>query len=770
MSAISNNKRRSSSSKSSSKSSFVGRPAAFPVEPLEARRMMSASLSAGQLNVTGTDYADVINVTLNTVTSRIRVTEQRVGSAIVRATEFVSSLVSRIFVDANNGNDAVTIATNITRPSTVIGSYGNDTITGGGGADVLRGGAGADRLDGRGGNDVIEGGSDVDLVDYSNRTSALNITLDGVANDTGAGGTDNVRADVENVNGGSANDRIVGNALNNYLQGFGGHDSLYGLAGADILDGGVGGFAVYAQNTGNDVLYGGDGNDVVHASDVGNNLVCGDAGDDYLYGYAGHDSVYGGGGADWAASGDGNDTIYQGFGTIVAYAGNGNDIVYGGYGTLGKNWLYGDAGDDRVYGYGNENHLVGGDGSDIVYSFGSGTTWAYGGFGNDDVRGGNGTNVLHGEAGDDLVRGWGTANNWVYGQDGNDRLYGNQLGDFGGASYVHGGNGNDRLYGGRGIDWLQGEAGDDTIVSIGGGSDSLWGGDGFDSFWADADPTDSILDINLFEGLTGTVHRVAWFRNGASRELLGQNLADPTDAGATTNLADRPLFSTAGPARDDIDQGGVGNCGTMAVLSALAWRNPHRIRQSIVELGDGTYAVQFVNASGVARFIRVDADLPGWTAGDGAQGSIWVRLMEKAFAADRSNTYASTASRWMSDVLTNDFGRASTSIASWSSGLDFLLQAKAQLDAGKAVTASTRDATMVNGAPLVRNHAYTVISVSIQYLYIPLVGNVAIGGTMVLRNPWSTDGAGSDGSNDGYVTVSAGQIVGNFTRIESANA
>jgi hypothetical protein len=41
---------------------------------------------------------------------------------------------------------------------------------------------------------------------------------------------------------------------------------------------------------------------------------------------------------------------------------------------------------------------------------------------------------------------------------------------------------------------------------------------------------------------------------------------------------------------------------------------------------------------------------------------------------------------------------------------------------------------------------------------------------MVLRNPHGVDGAGSDGSDDGYITVAASQILGNFITIQSAHA
>jgi Ca2+-binding RTX toxin-like protein len=351
----------------------VARAAAAACEPLEGRRML-ASVVGGQLRVTGTDYADIINVSQVSVSgvTKIRVSEERVGGAIIRIGLFTASTITNgIYVDANNGNDAVTISTSVTKPTTVIGSYGNDTILGGNGNDLLKGGSGNDKLDGRGGNDVVEGGSGTDLVDYSNRTTALNVSLDNVANDTGAGGTDNIKSDVENVYGGSASDRITGSAANNYLKGNAGNDTLYGLGGNDRLRG----------DSGNDQLHGGDGNDILN----------GGSGADYLNGQAGYDT------ADYADrtanlylnpdgySGDGadgeNDNISTSCETVIG--GSGNDYFVGHDGR--NDVFFGNAGNDTMYGEGGDDFLDGGSGDDVLA----------GGLGNDTLVAGTGSDWLY---------------------------------------------------------------------------------------------------------------------------------------------------------------------------------------------------------------------------------------------------------------------------------------------------------------------------------------------------------------------------------------
>jgi Ca2+-binding RTX toxin-like protein len=117
------------------------------------------------------------------------------------------------------------------------GGLGNDLIVGNQNANWLSGGLsllgpdGDDVLQGRGGGDHLTGGTGSDTADYSDRSGALNVSLDGVANDGG----DTIDADVENITGGSGNDTLTGNAGGNVLTGGPGADILNGLGGADTF-------------------------------------------------------------------------------------------------------------------------------------------------------------------------------------------------------------------------------------------------------------------------------------------------------------------------------------------------------------------------------------------------------------------------------------------------------------------------------------------------------------------------------------------------------
>lgn len=367
---------------------------------------------------------------------------------------------------------------------------------------------------------------------------------------------------------------------------------------------------------------------------------------------------------------------------------------------------------------------------------------------------------------------------------------------FGGAGNdkLTGGAGDDRLYGGAGTNTLAGGAGNDVLVTVGGnGNNTLTGGPGRDGFWTDGKTTEKVTDATPDETAGGALHRVDSFYGSAKAPaatakssktktkaksakamklaakkaaapapppvttLAGQNLPDPAltpMASGYENFASRPLFASAGPSADDVEQGGVGDCYFMAVLSSVAKVDPWRLKQTIVDLGDGTYAVKF-NKGATAVYVRVDADLPtigGGTlayANFGREGSTWVALVEKAYAFFRTGagSYKSLEAGWMDEsyAALGATGRNQYAAA----GGDALLAAiDKELAAGKSVTFAIGKAPAESG--LVGGHAYMVDAV--------VKGADGKPVALRLRNPWGVDGYSSkDGVNDGYVTLTAKQ-------------
>lgn len=387
---------------------------------------------------------------------------------------------------------------------------------------------------------------------------------------------------------------------------------------------------------------------------------------------------------------------------------------------------------------------------------------------------------------------------WIDGGDGNDvisidpAVSVNAILKGGlGNDTLTGGAGNDRLYGGLGTNVLDGGAGDDTLVSIGGAAnDKLTGGAGRDGFWLDSAGSELITDASTDETAGGYVHRVTDFAPAkttvtttvtiktkvkvgkkvkavrtlstvskvvaATKDLIGQNLIDPALTKAATGVrsyAGNDLFSATGPVADDVQQGEVGDCYYLSVLASVAKTKPSLLQQSIVDLGDGTFAVQFRKGK-TSVYVRVDADLPTTSngqlayAGTGQGGVIWAALMEKAWAAFRTGSagYGGIEGGWMDESYAA-LGVASASTMS-GSGQQVLAAMRDALAAGKSVTFAV--GTPPAGSNLISYHAYTVVGV-----------NVAPDGKMTslkLRNPWGVDAYKStDGLDDGYVTVTADQ-------------
>jgi len=531
------------------------------------------------------------------------------------------------------------------------------------------------------------------------------------------------------VKAGAGNDSITLDAsvnVNAALSGEAGNDTIVGSSGNDTIQGGANDDSLVG-NGGNDSLVGGAGNDVLNGND----------GADSLFGQDGADSLTGGAGNDFVQGGLGNDTLAGGSGTdVLDYtdhtAAQGVTLNLDGLTTSGMT----------------------GEADALSVDFES----VNGSQGNDSIVGTSGNDVINGQAGLDTVRGLG----------GNDKIYGGA-----GADSLDGGDGNDSIYTNAGNDVLVGGAGHDLLVALGGSTTStLTGGDGADTFWLDSNTTEIVTDASTDETAVGAVHRVSAFQNlgktVVSKELAGQALPDPVLKGSARyfNFKDRPVFSTDGPSINDIRQGAIGDCYFLAQIGSYAFLNPTLIRQSIADLGDGTYAVQFVK-NATNTFYRIDADLPAYSAstlayaGFGAQGSTWAPLLEKAWAFFRTGagTYASIEGGWMGSVATA-FGKSSTwgNTTGDSGALAAVLQQA--LAGGKSLTLGSYG-SQASGSLVVGSHAYSVQSITSD-------GNG--GYTVIVRNPWAVDGYSSaDGSNDGYVTLNYAQFLATFQSYNVAN-
>lgn len=120
---------------------------------------------------------------------------------------------------------------------------------------------------------------------------------------------------------------------------------------------------------------------------------------------------------------------------------------------------------------------------------------------------------------------------------------------------------------------------------------------------------------------------------------------------------DAPLFPHE-PTPDDIMQGNVGDCYFIAALASVAANNPQMIRDMMKDNGDGTVTVRLYDEKKNGKlepiYVNVEKSTPvyklGMTNGSevrssiGAHGSLWVQMLEKAFAA--ANIHRSNKKRF----------------------------------------------------------------------------------------------------------------------------
>lgn len=394
----------------------------------------------------------------------------------------------------------------------LYGGQGHDVLRGLSGNDSLFGGAGDDTLIGGAGADLLDGGAGINTANYSQDSAGVVVDLSlnrGLNGDAEGDQLFNIR----HVQGGSGDDRLIGDAQNNLLQGGAGDDTLVGGQGADTLNGGGGnntasyitssaGVLVNLLNktasvadAAGDVLVAiqnleGSGFDDRLTGDAQDNLLQGLGGNDVLVGGAGDDTLLGGDGDDTLEGGLGADSLDGGLGINTASYANALSAVsvnlQSGVGSAGEA-----AGDvllniQQVWGSNFNDTLTGSDRADTVLG-GAGNDLLQGGQGADNLDGGDGIDTasyatsaaavnvnlstgIHsgGDAqGDTLV----SIENLV-GSAFADTLTGDQN-----DNLLEGGDGNDLLVGGAGNDTLRGGAGNDTLEG-GAGFDLLDGGEG----------------------------------------------------------------------------------------------------------------------------------------------------------------------------------------------------------------------------------------------------------------------------------------------------
>ncbi len=91
------------------------------------------------------------------------------------------------------------------------------------------------------------------------------------------------------------------------------------------------------------------------------------------------------------------------------------------------------------------------------------------------------------------------------------------------------------------------------------------------------------------------------------------------------------------PCIDDIQQGGLGDCYLLAGLASIVQTHPEKIKECIRDNGDGTVTVRFFtfdkDGKKESLYVRVDKLVPGSQGDAYTRGSLWVQMIERAYAA-----------------------------------------------------------------------------------------------------------------------------------------
>jgi hypothetical protein len=255
--------------------------------------------------------------------------------------------------------------------------------------------------------------------------------------------------------------------------------------------------------------------------------------------------------------------------------------------------------------------------------------------------------------------------------------------------------------------------------------------------------------------------------------ILGNDLPGDADAPGqgsadvaykTYNL---PLFTGAGPAITDVNQGQIGDCWFLAALGETAMQDPSLISSMIVAHG-ATYGIEFW-VDGKPDFVTVNSALPTYNNGaeqcDGSAmtganstTSLWVPLVEKALAQLSEQTGVVTGMEYAGGdnqyyELNSGGGEGITLITGQqtaayglggltSGGLSSLLgQMASALRSGQDVLLGTSDQAV--SGDLVADHMFAVTGVD------------AAAGLVSLYNPWGANAAGNGKSESFTIAASA---------------
>ena len=305
-----------------------------------AFRYLAAPGEANDVRITET--SDGRTIVSDSAPIRISGDSSLEGCRLTAAGDAVCAAEVKPFdIDLGDGNDVIRhLASESLNLGEFIGGIdagaGNDTIH----AGIRRNATGRLRING--------GSGSADTVTYAASPAPVDVLLDDVPNDGHLGDLNDVRSDIEIVEGSAFDDRITGSDADERerFTGGPGNDRLTGLGGSDVFHEG-------SAPSGSDTIVGGGGIDLVDYSlrtrrvdvrmdDLGRND--GEAGEaDFID--PNTNDVFGGSGGDFLVSGAGASVLIGNAGDDALVGNGGDDRINGG---AGSDFLSGGADDDLV--------------------------------------------------------------------------------------------------------------------------------------------------------------------------------------------------------------------------------------------------------------------------------------------------------------------------------------------------------------------------------------------------------------------------------------
>ena len=224
------------------------------------------------------------------------------------------------------------------------------------------------------------------------------------------------------------------------------------------------------------------------------------------------------------------------------------------------------------------------------------------------------------------------------------------------------------------------------------------------------------------------------------------------------------LFSSTGPAYQDVRQGYLGDCSLLTALAETVLKTPQAIKTMFIDNGDQTWTVRFY-VNGQATYVTVNRYFPSYGGGrfifanmtdpmNNPKEVLWVALAEKGYAElNASGGLGLTAGDSYSSIVAGYIANALQQISGQSSALGQTLNFNAIVNAwnsGQLIGFCSQFSNPGNN--VVAGHAYAVIGVNVAKQ------------TVTLFNPWGIN----NGYDGGVITLTWNQVLASFFYWDSA--